>query len=262
MGTNYGPRALPGISDGLSAATPAMSALSIKASNPSATDGVYWIKLPVVGATQIYCLMDSKWDGGGWMMAMKAASTGATFIYSANYWTTDNTLNPTQYNQNDGDAKFETMNKYAARDIMARWPDITSNSGQIPNTGNWTWLRRDFNSSNRTTLINFFNTAPKTAITTGVTNTKNSGAWGSGIFSSQAGFGFYGFNYTSVYANVRWGFGWNNEADEGSNDVTGGIGLSGISWSGTGIFSAGDNIGCCQDTTGINRQARVEVYVR
>jgi hypothetical protein len=32
--------------------------------------------------------------------------------------------------------------------------------------------------------------------------------------------------------------------------------------SGFGNFSAGDKINCCQDSTGINRSARVEVYVR
>ena len=29
-----------------------------------------------------------------------------------------------------------------------------------------------------------------------------------------------------------------------------------------GNYSGGDMIGCCQDTTGINRSARVEVYIR
>lgn len=235
------------------------SALDLVASGYR-TDGVYLIDLPTSGPTYTYCLLDPKWDGGGWMMAMKAAATGTTFNYDANYWTTDNTLNPTQTNQNAGDAKFEVMNKFTAKDIMARWPDISSNSGQIPNVGTWTWLRNNFNSGNTTTLINFFNTAGQITITTGVANTKASGAWGSGIFSSQSGFGFYGFNYAgNALSNVRWGFGWNNEADQTSNDVTGGIGLDpslGSSW------SAGDKIACCQDTTGINRQARVEIYVR
>jgi hypothetical protein len=44
----------------------------------------------------------------------------------------------------------------------------------------------------------------------------------------------------------------------GSDDVSGGIGMD----SRYGNFSGGDLIGCCQDTTGINRSARVEVYIR
>jgi hypothetical protein len=47
---------------------------------------------------------------------------------------------------------------------------------------------------------------------------------------------------------------------EGSGDVGGGIGMN--YRNGTSLYSAGDYIGCCQDTTGINRQARVEIYVR
>ena len=44
----------------------------------------------------------------------------------------------------------------------------------------------------------------------------------------------------------------------GSNDVGGGIGMDAQ----FGSYSAGDMINCCQDTTGINRSARVEVYIR
>jgi hypothetical protein len=44
----------------------------------------------------------------------------------------------------------------------------------------------------------------------------------------------------------------------GSCDVSGGIGMD----SRYGNFSGGDLIGCCNDTTGINRSARVEVYIR
>ena len=67
---------------------------------------------------------------------------------------------------------------------------------------------------------------------------------------------------------ARWGFGWNENGEglypggssgaAGSNDVSGGIGLD----SNAGNISAGDRINCCNDTTGINRQARVEIYVR
>jgi hypothetical protein len=77
------------------------------------------------------------------------------------------------------------------------------------------------------------------------------------VFSSQEGNQFYGVNYTQRGGDeVRWGFAWNNETDWGSNDVRGGIGLA---YNG---YSAGDIIGCCQNQSGINRTARVEIYVR
>jgi hypothetical protein len=46
--------------------------------------------------------------------------------------------------------------------------------------------------------------------------------------------------------------------DQGSNDVSGGIGMR----SGFVNHSAGDRINCCEKTTGINRSARVEIYIR
>ena len=79
---------------------------------------------------------------------------------------------------------------------------------------------------------------------------------GSG-FSNQNGYQWYGFNYTGNNNNrVRWGFGWNNEGDQNSNDVSGGIApvRSGA--------SAGDHIYCCQGTTGVNRTIRAEIWVK
>ena len=69
----------------------------------------------------------------------------------------------------------------------------------------------------------------------------------------------YGINYfNNQSARVRWGFAWNNETDENTNDVSGGIGMSDTYQS----FSAGDIINCCEINQGINRSARVEVYIR
>ena len=270
MATTYGNKVFPGVNDGSSSTKAAPSALALKLAGYE-TDGVYWINLPTVGPQQVYCLLDGQWDGGGWMMAMKA-TRGTTFNYDANYWTTNNTLNTTAVNQNDGDAKFDVMNYFAAKDIMARWPDITTTpGGSIPYTGTWTWLQNNFNDGSRIVPITFFNTSPKKKIADG----KAFSGWASGVFSSQDGFRWYGFNYENTssppYAKVRWGFGWNNENQELSNDVTGGIGIETppAGFSPSSGYSAGDVIWSFppdpttyQDTTGINRSARVEVYVR
>jgi hypothetical protein len=227
-------------------------------------DGVYLIDLPTSGPTPTYCLLDKKWDGGGWMMAMKA-TRGTTFNYGSNLWTTANTLNPSQVNQNDGNAKFETMNRFAAKDIMARWPDITTTGGSIPAAGSWTWLENNFNSGNRQTLISWF--AAGAGSRRFIGDAKTFSGWAPQVFSSQVDVRFYGFNYENTAATptakVRWGFGWNENGgglypsgNEASNDVFGGIGME------NGLYSAGDLINCCQDNTGINRSARVEIYVR
>jgi hypothetical protein len=229
-------------------------------------DGVYLIDLPTSGPTYTYCLLDPKWDGGGWMMAMKATRAN-TFNYDSNYWTTDNTLNTTSLNQEDSDAKFEVMNKFAAKDIMARWPDISVNGGSIPNTGTWTWMENSFNAGNRHTLISWFGSVAGNRRF--IRDAKTFSGWQAGRFSSQTDIRFYGFNWVEngINTKARWGFGWNENGGglfpsgvEGSGDVGGGIGMN--YRNGTVLYSAGDYIQCCQDTTGINRSARVEIYVR
>jgi hypothetical protein len=51
--------------DGSSAARAAPSATYIKSVTGTTTNGLYWINLPTVGATQLYCDMNT--DGGGWI---------------------------------------------------------------------------------------------------------------------------------------------------------------------------------------------------
>ena len=256
--------------DGSTSARAASSAQYIKNLTGTTTNGAYWIDLPTAGPTQTYCIMDPAYSGGGWMMMMKA-TTGSTFNYDANYWTTANTLNPTETNQNNGDAKYNIMNYFSATDMMARWPDIGS-GGSIGGLGSWIWLQNNFptahtlgntisTTAGRTTPIIMFSQASRNFIG----DAKLYSGWQAGVFSSQADVRFYGYNF---YNNpngraTRWGFGWNENGgglypngDMGSDDVFGGIGMR------SPAYSAGDNISCCQDSTGINRTARVEVYVR
>lgn len=248
--------------DGSSSANAALSAAQLKIDYPSKTDGVYWIDLPTAGPTQLYCIMDSAYNGGGWMLAMKATTTATTFSYASTYWTTANTLNPTDVTRANADAKYNVMNYFLAKDMMAIWPDIANSgteSGSIDNLTNWTWLQNNFhNSGSTTTLISKFS-GTQVAYETSTNGTMTFSGYGATAFSNQAGFTFYGINYTTLAnASVRWGFAWNNETNQASNDVSGGIGMG----SSYGNFSAGDKIGCCQINTGINRSARVEVYIR
>jgi hypothetical protein len=264
---------------GSSAAAAAQSAEAIKAAHPSAPNGVYWIDLPESGPTLTYCLMDDTYDGGGWMLMMKA-TRGNTFNYNASYWTANDTLNPQQTNTADGDAKFDVMNKFVAKDMMAIWPDIPNGGSIAGSTRGWTWLQKNFNDGTNITPIAFFATDDYEMNFGGsgkfISDAKTFSGWASGIFSSQVDIRFYGFNYrsnqSSSYAHgarVRWGFGWNENGEglfpgadtswyNGSNDVSGGIGMD----SKYGSYSAGDLSTCCQDSLGINRSARVEIYVK
>jgi hypothetical protein len=114
-------------------------------------------------------------------------------------------------------------------------------------------MKNNYNSGVRQTLINYFSTASNFSFGTA------KGVERGTAFSSQGGNMFYGVNFTlnqaGSYRHVRWGFGWNNESDWVSNDSTGGIGMN------NPAYSAGDYAGY-QDQTGINRSARVEMYVR
>jgi hypothetical protein len=266
LGTTYGNQVsfISTSPDGLTSGGAATSALAIKQAYPNAPDGIYWINVPGYGAKQTYCLMDNIYDGGGWMMALKA-TRGITFNYDANYWTTTNTLNPIEVNRNDGDAKFDVMNGYLAKDMMAIFPDIPNSgteSGSIDNLTTWSWLQNNFhNSGATTTLINKFLGSQTTYYTSTIGSMTFNG-YGSTAFSKQAGFTFYGINYTTLAnAKVRWGFAWNNETNQSSNDISGGIGM-GTSF---GNYSAGDKVNCCEfpvDVKGVNRSARVEIYIR
>jgi hypothetical protein len=238
----------PDLPDGSSAALAAPSAMFIKNNFPDSVDGVYWINLPSSGPTPIYCIMNSAVSGGGWMMAMKATRAN-TFSYDSAYWTQKNTLNPSATNRADGDAKFAVMNEYAANDALALWPDLGAGGDIAGIYSSWVWLEAGVLGNKA--LTTFFATQAQMG------RNRIRGTQWAGKFSSQEGYQFYGFNYSSNGSvKVRWGFGWNNEYDQDSNDVSGGIGMSVTGW------SAGDWIGCCENTAGFNRSARVEIYVR
>ena len=235
--------------DGSSPEKAATSAAAILQVNPSAPDGVYWINLPSVGAKQIYCALSSNHlGGGGWMLAWKC-TRGSTFGYSSNYWTSTNVYNETSgLNLNDGDHKNHAFNHYVASSIAAVFPDL-NNGGQssVPYSA-WTWKQ---SGVGQTALTRLQSNQQLSSNPRGESSMSGSG------FSNQNGYQWYGFNYTGNNNNrVRWGFGWNNEGDQNSNDVTGGIApvRSGN--------SAGDHIYCCQGTTGVNRSIRAEIWVQ
>lgn len=246
--------------DGTSADKAALSAADIKTVNPNASDGVYWINLPSSGPTQVYCLMNSTYDGGGWMLAMKA-TRGTTFNWGASYWTNNNLLNESSLNLSDGDAKYHPMNEFAAKDMLAIWPDIGNGGCVSGSQRGWTWLQNNFFNGTRTTCISFWNGNDRYLL--GDANNH----CGIGQFSGQADVRFYGYNYRNngSWARTRWGYGWNENGggffpngNMDSDDVSGGIGMT----SNFGNYSAGDRINCCQNRTGINRSARVEIWIR
>ena len=256
---------------GLDSAFPQESAKIIKDLTSTNKDGVYYILVNGI-STPVHCLMNDCYDGGGWMMLMKG-TTGSTFQYSSNYWTSKNTLNASDLTRNDADAKYDTFNYSTVKDVLAIWPDIPStsytnpygqNGGSIFVSDGWTWLLNNWNETSRITPFTGFNTSrlphqntSSVFQTYGINNPFRYNGFG-GWCSRQTGAYSHGFSGTGN-ANVRWGFLFNNETNElNTCDVFCGIGMGSLA-----NYSAGDfNNGGAWAPVGINRTARFEMYGR
>ena len=79
------------VGDGSSASNPAPSA-SYLVSLGITTNGFYYINLPTVGPTLVYCILDPAVDGGGWMVLWGAAQGATNYTYSFSA-SRDDTLN-------------------------------------------------------------------------------------------------------------------------------------------------------------------------
>ena len=253
---------------GTNSSYPANHARHIKAITNGNVDGQYYMNIK--GSTvPIYCLMNSTWNGGGWMMMMKASATGDTFTYNSTYWTDVNTtLNSGDITRTAADAKYSSMNNTLVKDILAVWPDTGYTGGSIASPpDSWTWQMDNFYSSGtRTTIMNGLSEA-NTRDTPSYSNPTTFPGFSSSIWSKQDGASRHVFGAGThlgsyPWAKVRWGFWWNNEGDFSSNDVIGGIGIYFAHPSLTASYSAGDAIGCCQSSAGLNRRMRVELYGR
>jgi len=255
---------------------PCNAARLIKAATSTNTDGTYYINVNGTSALT-YCLMNSAWSGGGWMMLLKA-TRGSTFNFSSGYWNTVNTLNAGSTDLTDSDAKFNVMNYALLKDVLALWPDVTYSGGSIasPPISTWTWMVNNY-YSNGTTRI--------TALAGLGGNSRTVADDGSSVgpTASTATFKFSGFNAniwttqngmaghvmgggshlpSTSGASTAWGFIFNENPNWSSIDVFGGIGMS-YSWGGyNSSSSAGDFLGCCQNTTGLNRTMRVQLFGR
>jgi hypothetical protein len=257
-------------STGTNSSFPAESAKVIKDITNTNTDGVYHIRLNGIG-TATYCLMNDCYDGGGWMLLMKAAR-GMTFNYSSNYWTTANTLNPSDTTRTDGDSKFDAFNYGYIKDVMAIFPDIPSKSytnvigktgGSLDLQDGWCWKVDNWNGNSRTTALAGFQVSrdvlacPSPDTFTGFSTS----LWSYNTSSQRHVFG--GGSHLSASLNTRWGFLWNNEANQDftSCDLIGGIGLNTGVWNSNYSFSAGDVFFCC-GTANVNRSMRLELWGR
>ena len=114
---------------GSSQSCPAYSPQEIYNLYGTTTNGTYWLLVNGV-AQQVYSIMDTAIDGGGYVLVMKGASGANTFQYSSTHWTTNSTLNDTSgyLRRNDTaneDAKTQAFNYLPANKILAIFPSMT-----------------------------------------------------------------------------------------------------------------------------------------
>jgi hypothetical protein len=239
---------------------PVNHARLLRGINATTVDRSYFVNVAGT-ATPTHCLMDSKWDGGGWMMMLKATQ-GTTFSYASTYWTDNTTtLNITSTDRTNADAKFAIMNQTPVKDVMALWPDVLRLGGSISQTEAWSWMVNNYyyGGARATAMVGFSSNNSRDA-TTHFMNTSDPTlfeGYSNTIWSQQAGAKrhvFGGGAHLSANVNVRWGFLWNNENDFATIDATGGIGMS------HETYSAGDYYGGAGKTS--TRSMRVELYGR
>lgn len=238
---------------------PAINALQILEKNGPSPDGVYWI-LCNNQPKPVYCLMDPKYNGGGWMLLMKMAQGGATFSFNSPHWTQKTSLNDDDLNLDCQDAKFDAFNNVQIKDVMAIFPKdsgINTFGGCIP-TIDWgyTWLVNNWwKNGGKTTGLIGFNT-PRDA---NPASPDDFCGFNTKIFSEQSParrhvFGGHSHLSTGTWGGgrnnwvtPRWGFVWNENGqnDFESNDAAGGIGLGNFGEGERANMSAGDFFGCC-----------------
>lgn len=234
---------------GLSSTFPAQGCQQIFSLFPASPSGVYWIRYNNGVATQIFCNMNIY--GGGWDLLVKIGPS-ATFQYSADLWSTGNTLNA----GSNLDANFGTDNKYSSYNVGLYHQLLIRFSFS---TTQWDWPVIGLSSSFPVTAMSFFNGPAQywgsQRGTAFFTNGNSNGA----KWSAQDGYQQFGINVCcggTPGTCVRMGFIWNNEGECSSNDASGGLGMN------FRAYGVGDAYGCCQTVTGVNTWFSAQIYGR
>lgn len=234
----------------------ALSAKQIKDVTGAFTNGIYYIRCGNI-PRRTFCLMDSAYDGGGWMLLMKMG-IGETFSFASQHWTQPTVINENSLNITDFvDAKFDVFNGVPIKDIMVIFHKDDMNGqtgGSVPNNIGWCWILNNwYSNGQKVEAIHGFD-IPRDVVPY---SPYEFSGWNGNLFSTQngvarhviGGHGHYGRGHGGTlgdWYSVRWGFVFNNEIDMQSVDVASGIGLGPVNPAyNLPKRSAGDYYGCC-----------------
>jgi hypothetical protein len=127
--------------DGSTSALAATSATAIYNISNSIPNGEYYINLPTVGATQVYCDI----AGGGWMVAAAITTDGGNWKYEDSTWTGTGVLNASLTGNatfdNVTDRKYNTWNYFQASQLRL-WHSLQNTLYTVmplPSTNTLTW---------------------------------------------------------------------------------------------------------------------------
>jgi alpha-tubulin suppressor-like RCC1 family protein len=105
---------------GSTSSNPGLSCVDLLDTGASTGDGLYWIDPLQTGtATEVYCVMDSYYDGGGWTLAAVSSDDGQdTWTWDDRaYWDTDTTTFGSLTATNE-DFKSPALHEVAASDLL------------------------------------------------------------------------------------------------------------------------------------------------
>jgi hypothetical protein len=145
----------------------------------ASANGKYWIKLPGnTTATQVYCLMNSGVDSGGWMLSFYKSTGSGTYTYKQ-LWYANAAWNNTTYTADS--TNFPVLPDQTSFGAKGFTKQMFNNQhpSWITNKGNYHWYNLQTNSSwtlNGSISVNNYTISNSTASTTLIYNRGQ--AWG------------------------------------------------------------------------------------